>query len=429
MARILRHLGLMTLDYSIAVAVAFGDGLPVTPGGKWVCLMEQRSSQESSVTDLFARTLRNLLALTSPEEPRVYPTVEQVLSAPVDDVRVSPALFRILQLVVLPEILGASAGTALYLAAKRFSQSLDLTSLKALKTWFATMELGELEIELDEERVLVKLSRCLTCYRMPALGSTVCDFERGLIDGALEQITGGQVLTKETLCWGLGDTVCQFEGYRSEQAGYMYEDNRFHPEAQLRLLAGLEQQSEVALDNLRFVSERRVRETHDTLTGVYNFRHLREHAGLELARAGRYQRSVAFVMLDIDDFHLVNEQAGHEGGDEVLCQWAAVLTAQLRVGDLVCRYGADEFLLVLPETAESQVALALERILGVGTGMTIVVDEKPFDLTAVAGVAIFPDDGATAEELVAKATTTMYAARASGKGRVAYYSVPPRHKP
>src|SRR5665647_3418440 len=82
------------------------------------------------------------------------------------------ALLRLLQFSVLPEILGASAGPAIYLASKRFSS------------------------ELDEERVLVKLGHCLSCQRLPAGGTAVCDFERGLVDGVLEGITGREVVTK-----------------------------------------------------------------------------------------------------------------------------------------------------------------------------------------------------------------------------------------
>jgi GGDEF domain-containing protein len=81
---------------------------------------------------------------------------------------------------------------------------------------------------------------------------------------------------------------------------------------------------------------------------------------------------------------------------------------------------------VLPETAESQVETALERVLRITTNLAIEAGGTKFTLTAVGGVAIYPDDGATAEELVAKAATTMYTVRASGKGQVAYFSVPPR---
>ena len=130
----------------------------------------------------------------------------------------------------------------------------------------------------------------------------MCDVERGIIDGVLEGITGTEVLTKETMCWGLGDTVCQFEGYAGQQAGYLYHENGFHPDEQRRLLTHLADQADVALDNLRLLHERREHETHDPLTGLLNFRQLRERAAFELARAERHGRSVAFVMIDLDDF-------------------------------------------------------------------------------------------------------------------------------
>jgi diguanylate cyclase (GGDEF)-like protein len=337
------------------------------------------------------------------------------------------SLVRLLQFSILPEILGESAGPAIYLASKRASRDLGITSIQGLKDWFARMKLGDLEVELDEERVLVKLGRCLSCEHLPATGTPVCDVERGIIDGVLEGITGTEVLTKETMCWALGDTVCQFEGYSGQQAvGYLYQENGFHPDEQRRLLTQLADQADVALDNLRLLHERREHETHDPLTGLLNFRQLREHAVFELARAERHGRQVAFVMIDLDDFTKVNESAGREAGDEVLRHWAAALTAQLRGCDLVCRYGADEFVLVLPETADQQVGALLARVLGTMQQLAVETGGRAIALTASAGVASFPGDGRSAEELVAKAATTMYTARAGGSGRVAFYSGPPR---
>ncbi len=388
--------------------------------------MALRSQEEVSLATVFARTLRSVIAITTSEEKRVWPRADEVLAATPADETAPASLFRLLQFAILPEILGASAGPALYLASKRFSRDLAITSIQALKDWFTAMGLGELEVELDEERVLVKLAHCLSCRRLPPTGTPVCDFERGIIDGVLETITGTEVLTKETLCCGLGDTVCQFEGYAGEQIGYLYQENGFHPVEQRRLLGQLADQADVALDNLRLLNERREHETHDPLTGLLNFRQLRERAAFELVRAERHERSVVVVMLDLDEFQAVNEAHGREAGDEVLCHWAAALMAQLRSCDLVCRYGADEFLLVLPETAEQQADVALARVLGAMHDLAIDVGGTKLALTASAGVASFPGDGRTVEELVAKAATTMYTARAGGPGRVAFYSGPPR---
>jgi len=345
-----------------------------------------------------------------------------VLDATPRDALIPVSLFRILQFDVLPEILGESAGPALYLAGKRFSRRLDLRSIQALKGWFAEMQLGTLVVDVDEERVLVKLSHCPTCERLPAVGTPLCDLERGIIDGVLEGITGTEVLTKETLCWGLGDTVCQFEGYAGPQAGYLYNENGFHPDAQRRLLGHLADQAQVALDNLRLLAERKEHEQRDMLTGLLNFRALKERAGFELSRAERYGRKVALAMVDLDDFRRLNEENGQGAGDEVLRHWAAALTAQLRSCDLVCRYGGDEFLLVLSETADQQADAALERVLAGMKDLAAEAGGKLLAVTASAGVATYPEDGSSVDELVAKAATTMYTARAGGPGSIGFYS-------
>ena len=388
--------------------------------------MALRSQEEIALATVFARTLRSVIALTTSEERRVWPDAGEVLRSTPADAMAPASFVRLLQFAILPEILGESAGPAIYLSAKRASTDLGITSIQGLKDWFAHMKLGELEVELDEERVLVKLQRCLSCEHLSATGTPVCDVERGIIDGVLEDITGTEVLTKETMCWALGDTVCQFEGYTGQQAGYLYHENGFHPDEQRRLLTQLADQADVALDNLRLLHDRREHETHDPLTGLLNFRQLRERAAFELARAERHGRTVAFVMLDLDDFTTVNERAGREAGDEVLRHWAAALTAQLRSCDLVCRYGADEFLLVLPETADQQADALLARVLGTMRQLAVEAEGQSIALTATAGVASFPADGRSAEELVAKAATTMYTARSSGPGHVAFYSGPPR---
>ena len=146
-----------------------------------------RSREDLALADLFSRTLRNLLDLTRPADAQPLPTASQILNASDEEVCVSPALFRLLQLVLLPQVLGGCSGTVLYVAAKQFSGGLELQSIQDLKDWFTQMDLGELEVEVDEEKVLVKLSHCITCYRLPATGAALCDFERGLIDGVLER--------------------------------------------------------------------------------------------------------------------------------------------------------------------------------------------------------------------------------------------------
>jgi diguanylate cyclase (GGDEF)-like protein len=391
-------------------------------GGGRGTIASSAAHGELSLAGLFARNLRNLLALTRPDEEVPVPTSEQILAASEGEGRASLSLFRLLQFGVLPRVLGASTRSVLYLGAKDFSRDLELGSIQALKEWFRTMDLGEVEVELDEEKVLVKLAHCLTCHRLPAVGASLCTLEHGLIDGALERITGREVISKETLCRGLGDTVCQFEAYSSGGEGYLFLEDGTRPDDRRRLLSTLAQQSDVAVENLRLVQERRAQETRDPLTGLFNYRHLREHAALELVRAERYGRQVTFVMLDVDGFARVNETAGRQAGDEVLRQWAGALNAHVRRCDLVCRYGADEFLLVLPETAEQEAQAVLQRLLASVSGVSFEAAGRKFTLTASAGVASYPEDGPTVEELVGKATTSMYVAKGEGVGHVVFYA-------
>ena len=152
--------------------------------------MALRSQEEVSLATVFARTLRSVIALTTSEERRVWPDAGAMLASTPADATAPASFVRLLQFAILPEILGESAGPAIYLASKRASRDLGITSIQGLKDWFAQMKLGDLEVELDEERVLVKLQRCLSCEHLPATGTPVCDVERGIIDGVLEDITG-----------------------------------------------------------------------------------------------------------------------------------------------------------------------------------------------------------------------------------------------
>ncbi len=388
--------------------------------------MTVHSGEDGSPATAFAGALRSLIALSASGERRVWPSPDEVLAATPTDLEAPASLVRLLQFAILPELLGESAGPAMHLAAKRCAARLGITSVDELTAWFAAMHLGELEVEVDERRILVKLRHCLGCARLPATGTAVCDLQRGLVDGVLATVLGVDVSTRETLCWGLGDTVCQFEAYTGAAPGYGYPEDAFPAGEQRRLLDLLAGQAEVAGQNLRLLQERRDHETRDPLTGLLNFRQLRERAAFELARAERHGRAVAFVMLDIDDFRGVNEELGWDGGDEVLKRCAETLAAQLRSCDLLCRYGADEFLIVLPETADPETDVVLQRVMAVVRDLAVDVDAVHVRLTASAGVAGYPVDGRTGEELVAKAATTMYAARAGGAGSIGFYSGPSR---
>ena len=158
--------------------------------------------------------------------------------------------------------------------------------------------------------------------------------------------------------------------------------------------------------------------TRDGLTGLYNRRYLDETLEREMARAEREGYPLALVMLDIDHFKNLNDSYGHRAGDEVLRQLGEFLRHHARAGDLPCRYGGEEFLLVLPQL---DMAHALERAETWRREFAeLVVDFEGDQLQATvsAGVACYPDHGQTPDRLVEAADSALYRAKAEGRNRV-----------
>jgi diguanylate cyclase (GGDEF)-like protein len=156
----------------------------------------------------------------------------------------------------------------------------------------------------------------------------------------------------------------------------------------------------------------------DPLTGLYNRRYLSETLGRELARAERENYPVSFVMIDIDHFKDVNDKFGHNAGDAILQKLSTQLMSQTRYGDIVCRYGGEEFLAILLNvTAEVAFEIA-ERWRRSFLGSTLLLDHNGAKATISCGISQFPMDGMTDKELIAKADKAMYHAKATGRNHV-----------
>lgn len=153
----------------------------------------------------------------------------------------------------------------------------------------------------------------------------------------------------------------------------------------------------------------------DPLTGLLNRRYLDEAMAREIAQAERSGRPVSFVLMDLDHFKRLNDTHGHRAGDAALQAVGALLATSIRTGDLACRYGGEEFLLLLPGTAAQ---VALQRTDGLRlafANLPVPSAGEPVRVTLSAGVATYPDHGLTREELIRKADAALYQAKAAGR--------------
>jgi diguanylate cyclase (GGDEF)-like protein/PAS domain S-box-containing protein len=164
----------------------------------------------------------------------------------------------------------------------------------------------------------------------------------------------------------------------------------------------------------------------DPLTGLYNRRYLADFVERELSRTRRGGHKTVFAMIDIDHFKHINDTFGHEAGDDVLRALSAFLRAQIRQEDLAFRYGGEEFLLVLPCATFDGIPGRIEKIREQITLVTIDHLQHPLPpITLSIGVAIFPDHGDSADEVIRCADAALYLAKEGGRNRAVYHAGTP----
>jgi diguanylate cyclase (GGDEF)-like protein len=163
----------------------------------------------------------------------------------------------------------------------------------------------------------------------------------------------------------------------------------------------------------------REQSVRDHVTGLFNRRYLEETLERELRRADRDGSGVGVIMLDLDRFKQLNDTCGHAAGDLVLREIGTLLRANLRYDDIACRYGGDELTLILPR-APHDVVLERAQFLRLAVAdlrLTSSGEQLP-RVTLSAGVAMFPDDGDGAEDLLAAGDGALYRAKRAGRDRV-----------
>jgi diguanylate cyclase (GGDEF)-like protein/PAS domain S-box-containing protein len=178
----------------------------------------------------------------------------------------------------------------------------------------------------------------------------------------------------------------------------------------------------LALNNVALRAALRTQALHDSLTGLFNRRYMEAFLDQELARQERIQQPLAVIMIDLDHFKQVNDRFGHREGDRVLRQVGQLLLSHVRSGDLACRYGGEEFVLVQPNTS---LDTAVQRVADLRAAFRQMAEifalpeeppTRPFTFSA--GVAVTPLHGTIREALLQAADIALYQAKHAGRDRV-----------
>jgi diguanylate cyclase (GGDEF)-like protein/PAS domain S-box-containing protein len=190
-------------------------------------------------------------------------------------------------------------------------------------------------------------------------------------------------------------------------------------EAERRLAVTVAERIGLALSNLRLRDALRVLSVRDPLTGLFNRRYMEESCEREFRRASRHGRPLSIVMVDLDHFKRFNDTFGHDAGDALLREFGALLQSHTRKEDITCRYGGEEFLLLLPELSSGQACQCAEKLRHAIADMIVNFNGQAMGrITASFGVAAFPEHGDSVSALIRAADSSLYAAKKLGRDRV-----------
>jgi diguanylate cyclase (GGDEF)-like protein len=197
-------------------------------------------------------------------------------------------------------------------------------------------------------------------------------------------------------------------------------ENAFTPE-RLELLRSFSVQAAISIENARLFELA----TTDGMTKLYVHRYFQLLLDKEIRRSQRHQKKFSLVMMDIDNFKSFNDTYGHQLGDKVLKEVAAVAKKNSRSEDIVARYGGEEFIMILPETDANQAMICAERIRASVAEIGIPFEDKTLRVTISLGISTYPDHALAKEELIHKADAALYASKHKGKNCVSIFENTP----
>jgi len=192
-------------------------------------------------------------------------------------------------------------------------------------------------------------------------------------------------------------------------------------EAKKRLATTVTEQFGLALANLKLRELLRTQSIRDQLTGLFNRRYMEESFVREIHRAQRQGSTLGIIMADLDHFKKINDTYGHEEGDVILRNVGAILQKSIRQDDIACRYGGEEFTVIMPSASR---AIVLQRAEQIRERIKRHVSVKQEPVTISLGMALFPEDGQSAESLLNAADAALYQAKERGRDQVAVFQAP-----
>jgi diguanylate cyclase (GGDEF)-like protein/PAS domain S-box-containing protein len=163
--------------------------------------------------------------------------------------------------------------------------------------------------------------------------------------------------------------------------------------------------------------------THDPLTGLSNRLLLNDRLEHAISHASRFGKCISLIFCDLDNFKPINDTYGHNVGDEILKHIASYLKKTLRREDTICRFGGDEFIILIEELENFKLLDNILKKINNITNTPCIIDGNTIHIGMSIGASIFPDDGINAEELIQSADEAMYRAKKQGKNRIEYSKV------
>jgi diguanylate cyclase (GGDEF)-like protein len=191
------------------------------------------------------------------------------------------------------------------------------------------------------------------------------------------------------------------------------------PEDVRQFTATMSEHLALALASLKLRETLRAQSVRDPLTGLFNRRFMQESLEREFARADRSGESVAVVMMDVDHFKSYNDTFGHEAGDIVLAHVGQTFQNSIRASDIACRYGGEEFVIILPGMDAAGAMVRAEQICQSIRNLDVRHQGRKLDAVSLsAGVAVYPQHGKVSEEVLNVADAALYEAKRAGRDRV-----------